>query len=391
MYSFLAVLALATTPHPLACSELNAELFSEVPLPSPNQSFQLIAAEKDLVALGSLNSEFVRLVFVREKKIFETKVPSPQGLDLRLARLAVGADETAVLYDRKLGAIISGGNIVNTVSFPNAQIRRVHVMESEILWALDPVDIGRPTGTFEKLTVMPPIPSRSGSYPVMMSTNLVGLNPEPEIELSLESSDSDVDLESMRRKLHDRISTRGGGYFLLFDYTGEVEWKKGTRAQHWSSPKGLRFFYELPEVRAQIEKVKEDYRRKFEQKHAGETFDATKRPVPTPHVEEGRFLPVSVFGARGVSRDTLLVVLNLVATPARAVLVYEPSRSEPRCLQIPAVLAGKNVRVLRENDAAVNDEGLWLLQPFGFFPWEGFLNFMPTEQEQKREGRSSKP
>lgn len=383
MSPVLALMALATAPQVISCGELKADLYSEVTLPIADHGFQLLAAEKDLVALASLEAESVRLLLVREKETFETHVRTPDGLDLRTAHLAVGADETVVLYDRKLGAIISGGKILNIVSFPHARIRRVHVLENEILWALDPLPITGTMGTSEKLTRLQPNSSRSGSYALMMRTNLVGLNPEAEIELSLENSDLEMDSESLQRKIHDRVITRSGGQFLLFDYTGEVTWKKGSHTQHWPKPKGLKFLYEIPEVRAQIEKAAEDHKTAFMQKRSSETFDATKRPVPAPHVKLGRFLPAPVFGARGVHRDTLLVVLPLVATPTRAVFLYEPSRSEPRCLQIPAVLAGKNLELLRENDVAVNDKGLWLLQPFGFFPWEAFFSAQPSEEEQQ--------
>ncbi len=383
MYPLSALLGLALSSNFFPCSQLDGKLFSEVSLPSQDQSFQAVAASKNLVVLAAFKPEQLQLTYVRGEEIFQNRVPTPQGLDLRLARLAVGEDETTVVHDRKLAAIISGGKITNTVTFPNVKIRRAYILENEILWSVEPLVPPQITAPPDERRLFPAATLSSSSYPVVMRTNLLGLNPEPVVELPFESSDAEIDDEPLRRTLHDVIVTPGGGEFAVFDYTGAVLWKKGSQTKQWPEVKGLRFIYELPEVRAQIEKAKEDHKRQIQQKSAMERLDATKRPVPTPPAQPGRFLPAPVFGARGVHRDLLLVALNLVATPARAVLLYQPSRAEPQCFQIPAKLWGKNVGLLTENDAAVNDKGLWLLKPFGFFPWEAFLSPHATEEGQQ--------
>lgn len=383
MNPLLALLAIAAVSNSFPCAELNGKPFSQLPAPIAEQDFQAVAAVKDFVVLASFEPERVRLLYVRGKDISQAEVPTPQGLDVKLAHLAVGEDETTVIYDRKLAAIIAGRKVINTVSFPGARIRRAQVLESEILWAVDPLPPSWITDQSDNRR--PPASSSAGPYPVVMRTNLVGLNPEPVLELPFESSDSDSDHERLRRTLPDLVLTRTGGEFVLFDYAGDVHWRKGAHKKLWPRPNGLRFLYELPEIHAQIEKAKENLQREFEQKQAKEKLDATKRPVPTRQPQPGRFLPAPVFGARGAHRDALLVVLNLVERPARAVLLYEPSRSEPQCFQIPPTLLGTNVGPITENDAAVNDEGLWLLRPFGFFPWEVFLSPTPSEEEQKAE------
>ncbi len=78
---------------------------------------------------------------------------------------------------------------------------------------------------------------------------------------------------------------------------------------------------------------------------------------------------------RETNPQGLLNTLRLVARPPRSVLVYEPGWDQPRCWWLPESF--KDVSFLTWGNSTVNDQGLWLANPLGYFPW----HLLQTEPE----------
>lgn len=99
-----------------------------------------------------------------------------------------------------------------------------------------------------------------------------------------------------------------------------------------------------------------------------------------PTAAQDMLATTPIFGTTGVKGRTLLATLDLASKPARSFLVYEPGWEQPRCWQLPEGFTPFSF--LSWVNSAVNDQGLWLAKPLGYFPWQ----LLQAEPEAAQEG-----
>lgn len=214
----------------------------------------------------------------------------------------------------------------------------------------------------------------------MVRTTLAGTNPDVVVECLRET-----DQEPLARIPAQYWLTGKNGRYLVYDTTGQVVWERADRSRRWDVPPGITFLHGEAEFQHAMQKAPKEVVARFRNMHEQGNLDATRQPRPTPLIKSsfvGPYLPVfSVVGVRG---NNLLAALDSPKDPRRSFLVYDPAWESPRCWQLPEDLA--DAQGLTHANSAVNDSGLWLAEPFGYFPWELFLNEAWAKQSRQKQG-----
>lgn len=175
------------------------------------------------------------------------------------------------------------------------------------------------------------------------------------------------------------------GRFLVHHTAGQVVWERADQSRRWDLPPGITFLHGEPEFQHARQKTAEEVVARFRRRHEQENLDATRQPRPMPVIQATFVAPyLPTFSVLGVRGKNILAAIDSPKNSPRSFLVYDPAWERPRGWQVREDLT--KAQELTHANSAVNDAGLWLAEPFGYFPWELFLDQAPIKQSSQKHG-----
>ncbi|MGC8917562.1 MAG: hypothetical protein ACP5NF_11365 [Thermoanaerobaculum sp.] len=380
------VAAFGAGPQVPPCTPVPADAFREVLGVSLPEGKPWLAGQKGALAYVTFAQSDARVLWFEKGKLAsqETLKAPPELGNAPWQKPVVGEMGYIVLPKISKAAVYAHGQLLGVVSFPPlAAYYFAALADERVFWSfvrpfvsrqLSAEELSKALGRTVELekTKMTPVEES----PVLVAVSrLDRLEPEPVLRAQPPGPQDPQEegllgLRLVKDPLVYYLPRRDGKAWTFWAVSGNTELRRaGKVVRTWAWPLPS-FSLRMENPTAVAERERE--RRALEEAARAEAEleamgDATKfrTPEKPPAVWLG---DVSIrAGVVGLRDEDLVVALTAVEEPARALLVFRED-GQPMCYTLPMLAA----RSFSRRALAINDTGVWLAEPLGYFPWEAF-------------------